>query len=43
MVEWVMSAYDESQWLTELEAFAGANASLQRTGRTVFETCTLNS
>ena len=25
-IEWVMSVYDESQWLTELEAFAGANA-----------------
>jgi len=25
-IEWVMSMYDESQWLTELEAFAGANA-----------------
>ena len=25
-VEWVKSMYDESQWLTELEAFAGANA-----------------
>ena len=25
-IEWVKSMYDESQWLTELEAFAGANA-----------------
>jgi hypothetical protein len=25
-VEWIMANYDESQWLTELEAFAGANA-----------------
>ena len=25
-IEWVMSVYDESQWLTELEAFAGAEA-----------------
>ena len=25
-IQWVMSVYDESQWLTELEAFAGANA-----------------
>ena len=25
-IEWVMSVYDESQWLTEWEAFAGANA-----------------
>ena len=25
-IEWVMAMYDESQWLTELEAFAGANA-----------------
>ena len=25
-IAWVMEAYDESQWLTELEAFAGANA-----------------
>ena len=25
-VEWVKSMYPESQWLTELEAFAGANA-----------------
>ena len=25
-VKWVMSMYDESQWLTELEAFAGAHA-----------------
>ena len=25
-VEWVYSMYDESQWLTELEAFAGAKA-----------------
>ena len=25
-IEWVKSMYPESQWLTELEAFAGANA-----------------
>ena len=25
-IEWVMSVYDESQWLTEWEAFAGASA-----------------
>ena len=25
-IAWVMEVYDESQWLTELEAFAGANA-----------------
>ena len=25
-ISWVMEAYDESQWLTELEAFAGAEA-----------------
>ena len=25
-ISWVMEMYDESQWLTELEAFAGANA-----------------
>ena len=25
-IEWIMANYDESQWLTELEAFAGANA-----------------
>ena len=25
-IDWVMEMYDESQWLTELEAFAGANA-----------------
>ena len=25
-IEWIMSNYDKSQWLTELEAFAGANA-----------------
>ena len=25
-IEWVYSMYDESQWLTELEAFAGAKA-----------------
>ena len=25
-IDWVMSVYDESQWLTELEAFAGAEA-----------------
>ena len=25
-IAWVMEMYDESQWLTELEAFAGANA-----------------
>ena len=25
-IAWVMEAYDESQWLTELEAFAGAEA-----------------
>ena len=25
-IEWIMANYDKSQWLTELEAFAGANA-----------------
>ena len=25
-VQWIMDNYDESQWLTEFEAFAGANA-----------------
>ena len=25
-IAWIMENYDESQWLTELEAFAGANA-----------------
>ena len=25
-IEWIKSNYDKSQWLTELEAFAGANA-----------------
>jgi hypothetical protein len=25
-ITWIMENYDESQWLTELEAFAGANA-----------------
>ena len=25
-ISWIMENYDESQWLTELEAFAGANA-----------------
>ena len=25
-VDWIMENYDESQWLTELEAFAGAEA-----------------
>ena len=25
-IEWIQSAYDRSQWLTEIEAFAGARA-----------------
>jgi len=25
-IDWIMANYDQSQWLTELEAFAGANA-----------------
>ena len=25
-IDWIMANYDKSQWLTELEAFAGANA-----------------
>lgn len=44
MVEWVMATYDESQWLTELEAFAGANAFTSSELEELFlETCTLNS
>ena len=44
MVEWIMSTYDESQWLTELEAFAGANAFTSSELEELFlETCTLNS
>ena len=25
-IEWIQAAYDRSQWLTEIEAFAGARA-----------------
>ena len=41
-IEWVMSVYDESQWLTELEAFAGAKAYTSSELETLFlDTCTL--
>jgi len=43
-IEWIMSNYDESQWLTELEAFAGANAFTSSELEELFlETCTLQS
>jgi hypothetical protein len=25
-IEWIQANYDRSEWLTEIEAFAGANA-----------------
>ena len=41
-IAWIMEAYDESQWLTELEAFAGANAFTSSELETMFlEACTL--
>jgi len=41
-IAWVMEAYDESQWLTELEAFAGANALTSSELETMFlEACTV--
>ena len=41
-IEWVMAVYDESQWLTELEAFAGANAFTSSELEDLFlEACTL--
>ena len=41
-VEWVYSMYDESQWLTELEAFAGAKAYTSSELEDLFlEVCTL--
>ena len=41
-VEWVKSIYDESQWLTELEAFAGANAYTSSELEDIFlDACTL--
>ena len=41
-IEWVMSVYDESQWLTELEAFAGAEAYTSSELEEIFlDVCTL--
>ena len=41
-IEWITSIYDESQWLTELEAFAGANAYTSSELEELFlEVCTL--
>ena len=41
-IEWVMSIYDESQWLTELEAFAGAEAYTSSELEDIFlDVCTL--
>ena len=41
-IQWVMSVYDESQWLTELEAFAGAEAYTSSELEEIFlDVCTL--
>ena len=41
-IEWVKSMYNESQWLTELEAFAGAKAYTSSELEELFlEVCTL--
>ena len=41
-IEWIMANYDESQWLTEFEAFAGANAYTSSELEEIFlEVCTL--
>ena len=41
-IEWVKAVYDESQWLTELEAFAGANAYTSSELEDIFlDACTL--
>ena len=43
-IEWIMTMYDESQWLTELEAFAGAEAYTSSQLEQLFlEACTVQS
>ena len=41
-IEWIQSVYPEDQWLTELEAFAGANAYTSSELEDIFlDACTL--
>jgi len=41
-IEWIQAAYDRSQWLTEIEAFAGAKAYTSSELEEMFlEACTL--
>ena len=41
-IEWIQAAYDRSQWLTEIEAFAGAKAYTSSELEEMFlEVCTL--
>jgi len=41
-IEWIQTAYDRSQWLTEIEAFAGAKAYTSSELEEMFlEACTL--